>query len=152
MDPAFEMLKKVRPYVMKFWANSGEIERMISSREVDIGVFWDGRIYSMMDAGAKFLDFQRMDSDVLISGIATQVVKNGNERLGLAFLNTLLDPEPQLQFFKKINYAVTNSKVEYPAEVKDRIMPVKMGLLPPYRELAKITPTLIERWNQEVRL
>ena len=30
MDPAFDMLKKVRPYVVKFWANAGEIERMIS--------------------------------------------------------------------------------------------------------------------------
>ena len=53
MDPAFDMLKKVRPHVVKFWANAGEIERMISSREVDIGVFWDGRIYSMMDAAVQ---------------------------------------------------------------------------------------------------
>ena len=61
-------------------------------------------------------------------------------------------PELQLQFFKKINYAVSNENVKYPDEVKGRILPVKLGFVAPYRELAKITPTLIERWNQEVRL
>ena len=151
MDPAFDVLKKIRPYVVKFWANAGEIERMISSREVDIGVFWDGRIYSMIDAGARFLGFQRMNSDVLISGVASQVVKGGNEKLALAYVNTLLDPEPQLQYFKKINYAVTNSKVRYPASVKDRILPVELGLVAPYRDLAKVTPALLERWNEEIR-
>jgi putative spermidine/putrescine transport system substrate-binding protein len=150
MDPAFAALKKVRPYVVKFWANAGEIERMISSREVDIGVFWDGRVYSMMDGGASFLGFQRMSSDVLISGVASQVVKGGNEKLALQYVNTLLDPAPQLEYFKKINYAVTNSKVQYPPDVKSRILPVHLGLVAPYRELAKITPALIDRWNQEI--
>jgi putative spermidine/putrescine transport system substrate-binding protein len=152
MDPAFDMLKKIRPHVVKFWANAGEIERMISSREVDIGVFWDGRVYSMIDAGAKHIGFQRMSSDVLISGVCGQVVKGGNEKLAAAYVNAELDAEPQLQFFKKINYAVSNANVKYPDEVKDRILPVELGLVAPYRELAKITPTLIERWNQEVRL
>jgi putative spermidine/putrescine transport system substrate-binding protein len=150
MDPAFAALKKVRPYVVKFWANAGEIERMISSHEVDIGVFWDGRIFSMIDGGASFLGFQRMSSDVLISGVASQVVKGGNEKLALQYINTLLDPVPQLEYFKKINYAVTNAKVAYPERVKDRILPVRLGIVAPYRELAKITPALIERWNQEI--
>jgi putative spermidine/putrescine transport system substrate-binding protein len=152
LDPAFAMLKKVRPYVVKFWANAGEIERMISSREVDIGVFWDGRIYSMMDAGAKHIGFQRMSSDVLISGVCGQVVKGGNEKLAAAYVNAELDAVPQLEFFKKINYAVSNKNVVYPEAVRDRILPVSLGLVAPYRELAKITPAIIERWNQEVRL
>ena len=148
----FDALKKVKPYIVKFWANSGEIERMITSREVDIGVFWDGRIFSLMDAGAKYLGFQRMESDVLISGMASQVVKGGNEKLALQFINTLLDPVPQLSFFKTINYAVTNSKVVYPEAVRDRILPVDKGIIAPYRELAKLTPGMIERWNQEIRI
>ena len=106
---------------------------MISTRETDIGVFWDGRVFSLADAGAKFLGFQRMDSDILISGVASQVVKGGNEKLALEYVNSLLDPQPQLEYFKKINYAVTNSKVQYPPEVRDRILPAERGLVTPYR-------------------
>lgn len=151
LDAGFEAIKRVQPYVVKFWANSGEIERLITSREVDIGVFWDGRIYSLMDGGADYLDFQRMDSDVLISGMASQVVKNGNERLGLEFINTLLDPVPQKSYYERINYAVTNSKVVYPEDRKHRILPVSQGVVAPYKELAALTPGMIERWNQEIR-
>jgi ABC-type glycerol-3-phosphate transport system permease component len=122
---------------------------MISSREVDIGVFWDGRIYSLMDSGLGFLGFQRMSSDVLISGVSSQVVKGGNEKLALEWVNTLLDPEPQLKYFKAINYAVTNRKVVYPEAVRNRILPVELGLVAPYRELARITPAMIDRWNKE---
>lgn len=152
IDAGFEALKKARPYVVKFWANAGEIERMITSREVDIGVFWDGRIYSLMDGGASWLGFQRMDGDVLISGLPAQVVKGGNEALAHQWVNTLLDPEPQLEFFKTINYAVTNKKVAYPENLRYRIMPVEMGVIAPYRELARMTPAMIERWNQEIRV
>jgi putative spermidine/putrescine transport system substrate-binding protein len=152
IDVGFDALKKVRPYVVKFWANAGEIERMITSREVDIGVFWDGRIYSLIDGGASFLGFQRMESDVLISGLPAQVVKGGNEKLALQWVNTLLDPDPQLNFFKTINYAVTNKKVKYPENLRYRILPVEKGIIAPYRELARMTPAMIERWNQEIRV
>ena len=151
VDLGFDWLKKIRPYVVKFWANAGEVERMITSREVDIGVFWDGRIYSLIDGGASFLGFQRMETDVLISGLPAQVVKGGNEKLAFEWVNTLLDPEPQLGFFKYINYAVTNKKVAYPETARSRLMPVEKGLIAPYRELAKMTPAIIDRWNQEIR-
>jgi putative spermidine/putrescine transport system substrate-binding protein len=152
IEAGYAALKKARPYVVKFWANSGEIERMITSREVDIGVFWDGRIYSLIDGGANWLGFQRMESDVLISGLPAQVVKGGNEKLAAQWVNTLLDPEPQLQFFKTINYAVTNRKVKYPENVRHRILPVEKGIIAPYRELARMTSAMIERWNQEIRI
>jgi putative spermidine/putrescine transport system substrate-binding protein len=93
-----------------------------------------------------------MESDVLISGLPAQVVKGGNEKLAAQWVNTLLDPEPQLQFFKTINYAVTNRKVNYPESVRYRILPVEKGIIAPYRELARMTPAMIERWNQEIRI
>lgn len=152
MDPAFTMLKKVKPYVVKFWIHAVEFEKMATTKEIDIGVFWDGRSYAMIDGGAKFMAFQRLEADSLISGVVSQVVKGGNEELALKYVNTLLDPEPQLEYFKLINYAVTNRRVEYPVHLKDRVMPVQFGTVAPYRELARITPNLLERWNQEIRL
>jgi putative spermidine/putrescine transport system substrate-binding protein len=151
MEPGFKAIRSVKPFVAKFWSTAGEIERMISAGEVDIGVFWDGRVYSLMDAGASNLAFQRMDSHILISGVASQVIKGGNEKLALEYVNTLLDPKPQLEYFKMINYAVTNTKVEYPPQAKDRILPASQGVVAPYRELGKMAPALIERWNEEIR-
>jgi len=152
LDPGFEALQRIRPYIVKFWANAGEIERMITSRETDIGVFWDGRTYSVSDSGASFLGFQRPDSHVLISGVTSQVVRGGNEALAMEYVNSLLAPEPQRQYFDLINYAVTNQRVEYPEAVRDRILPAEMGVVAPYRELAAQTSELIERWNQEIRI
>lgn len=151
MDPGWKALRAIKPNVAKFWGTAGEIERMISTREVDIGVFWDGRVYSLIDAGAKSIGFQRMDDDVLIVGVASQVVKGGNEKLALAYINTLLAPEPQLEFFKKINYAVNNTKVQYPPGTADRILPASKGMVAPYRELGQEASALIARWNKEVR-
>jgi len=151
IELGFDAIERVKPYVVKFWANSGEVERLITSREVDIGVFWDGRIHSLIEGGADYLGFQRMDSHVLISGMASQVVKNGNEALALEFLNTLLDPVPQLRFHETINYAVTNAKVQYPEARKNQILPASEGIIPPYRELAQLTPGMIQTWNQKIR-
>lgn len=151
LDPAFEAVEKAKPYVAKFWANAGEFEQLMSTGEIDIGVFWDGRTYSMIDGGAAHLGFERPESGNLINGVTSQVVKGGNEKLALEYVNTLLDPVPQRQYFDLINYAVTNRKVEYPPEVRGRILAPDLGVIPPYRELAAVTPQIMEEWNSRIR-
>ncbi|MFI4986089.1 MAG: ABC transporter substrate-binding protein [Alphaproteobacteria bacterium] len=151
MDPAFDALRKINPYIVKNWATAAEVEKMLTTQEVDIAIFWDGRTHSLIDGGASFIGFQRPNADSLISGVVSQVVKGGNEKLALEYVNTLLDPSPQLKYFNRIQYAVTNRKVAYPPAVRDRIMPVERGVVAPYRELAAITPALIDRWNRELR-
>lgn len=152
LDPGFEVLRRMRPNIAKFWGGAGEIERMLSSGEVDIAVFWDGRSYAMASAGANFLGFQRPDSHNLISGVTSQVVKGGNEALALEYVNTLLDPAPQRQYFDLINYAVTNSKVEYPEAVRHQVLPAANGVVAPYRQLGRMTAEIVDRWNNEIRL
>lgn len=151
LEPGWKALRNIKPNITKFWSTTGEIERMISTREVDIGVFWDGRVFSLIDSGAKSIGFQRMESDVLIVGTASQVVRGGNEKLAMAYVNSLLAPEPQLGYFNKINYAVTNQKVRYPAGMEDRILPASKGVIAPYQNLGKMASSLIERWNKEIR-
>lgn len=151
MDAAFATIRQIKPHVVKFWNNAVELEKMMSTREVDIALFLDGRSYALIESGAKFLSFQRPERDSLILGVATQVMKGPNEDLGLQWLHTLLDPRPQLEFFKVINFAVTNTQVSYPAALKDRVLPMSQVLIPPYRELARATPALVERWTKEIR-
>lgn len=150
LDPAFQALRKIKPYIVKFWGTALEVERMIMSKEVDIGLLWDGRVTAMMP-GAPFLRFARLDPNSLISLTPAQVVKGGNERLAYQWVNTLLDPEPQLKYFKLINFTPTNTKVQIPADMQGNIMPLNKGVTAPYRDMIRVTPAIVERWNHEIR-
>ncbi|MBN9002991.1 MAG: extracellular solute-binding protein, partial [Rhizobiales bacterium] len=151
LDPAFEALKKIKPYIVKFWSTALEVERMVISKEVDIGYLWDGRITAMMGEKNPTLAFNRPGPNSLVTLSPAQVVKGGNEKLAFEWVNTLLDPEPQLQYYKLINFTPTNSKVIIPDNMKANIMPLNEGVTPPYSELAKVTSRIVDRWNREIR-
>lgn len=151
LDPAFDALRKVKPYITKFWGTAIEAERLALSREADIGWLWDGRVYAMMDAGAQFLDFRRLKPTSLFSLVPAQVVKTDKSAVAFEWINTLLDPAPLLDYYKTIQYTPTNRKVVFPASAADRIMPVSEGTIPNLQGLAKVTPSIIERWNAEIR-
>lgn len=151
LDPAFEALKRVKPYVTKFWGTAIEAERLIVSREAEIGWLWDGRVYAMMDSGDHNLDFKRLEPSSLFSLVPAQVVKGKNSELAYEWINTLLDPVPLLEYYKLIQYTPTNSKVVIPESTRDRIMPISQGTVPDLAELAQATPGIIARWNSEIR-
>jgi len=151
LDPAFKSLARLKPHVVKFWTTALEAERMILSREADIGMLWDGRCYAMIDSGATHIGFTRLDPSTLITTTPAQVVRGGNEKLAYEWVNTLLDPEPQLKYFKLINYVPTNTKVVIPADQMYKTVPAGKGVVPPYRELAKTAPRMLQRWNREIR-
>ncbi|MBP0598838.1 extracellular solute-binding protein [Herbaspirillum sp. LeCh32-8] len=151
LDPAFTALRKIKPYVTKFWGTAIEAERLIVSRDAEIGWLWDGRVYAMMDAGDQSLEFKRLKPSSLFSLVFAQVVKGGNTDLAMEWVNTLLDPEPLLEYYKLIQYTPTNRKVIIPEATKSRVMPASEGVAPNMRELIKATPQMIARWNAEIR-
>lgn len=151
LDPAFAALQRLKPYIVRFWGTTLEQERLITTQEADIGWLWDGRVLALMDSGVKFLDFRRLGPNSLFSLTPTQVIRGGNEKLALEWVNTLLDPEPQIEFFKMIQYAPTNRRAVVPSELAARVMPPAQGVLPPLRALLARTPAIIDRWNREIR-
>lgn len=151
LDSAFESLRKVKPYMVKFWGTALDVERMMLSREVDTGVLWDGRVIAMANTRAKFLRFARLAPNALMTASPCQVVKGGNERLAFQWVNTLLDPEPQLEYLKLTNFGITNSRVIVPEDLKPYMLPTSQGARPDYRALMKATPAMIDRWNREIR-
>lgn len=152
LDPAYDALRKIKPHIVKFWGTALEVERMIINKEVDIGVLWDGRSFALSTGAAPWLRFARLAPHSLVTLSPAQVVKGGNERLAFQWVNTLLDPEPQLQYYKLINFTPTNSKVVIPEDMKPNIMPLSEGVLPEFRELAKAAPRMVDRWNREIRV
>ena len=150
LDPAFEALQKLKPYIVKFWSTALEVERMVVSREVDIGYLWDGRITAMMTSDPK-LAFNRPGPHSLVTLTPAQVVKGGNEELAYQWVNTLLDPAPQLEYYKLINFTPTNTRVVIPEAMRPNIMPLDQGVTPPYNELGKAASGIVDRWNREIR-
>jgi putative spermidine/putrescine transport system substrate-binding protein len=152
LDPVFTALRKIKPYVVKFWGTALEVERMALSKEVNLGVLWDGRAQAMQDTNAPFLRFTRLAPDSLLTLTPAQVVKGGNEALAFEWVNTLLDPQPQLEYYKLIGFTPTNTKVKIPDNLKSRVPDLKKTATPPYRELMAAIPAIMDRWNREIRV
>lgn len=152
MNPVFEAMRKIKPYVVKFWTSALEAERMALSKEVDLGILWDGRVTAMQDTNAPFLRFARLDPSALLTLTPAQVVKGTNDALAYEWVNTLLAPEPQVELYKLINFAPTNRKAAIPESLRARLPDMSKAAVPPYRALAAAIPSIVERWNREIRL
>ena len=77
-------------------------------------------------------------------------VKNAPE-IGWKYVDAMLDPEAQLKFAKLINYPITNSKVVFPPELRERFTPWEKTQLPPFGKIAAVIPEWVNRWNRELR-
>lgn len=152
MDPIFNAMRKVKAHVVKFWGSALEAERLALSKEVDLGILWDGRVTAMQDTNAPFLRFARLDPNSLLTLTPAQVVKGTNDALAFEWVNTLLSPGPQLELYKLINFAPTNRKTQIPESLKARLPDLNNVAVPPYRELAAAIPAMVDRWNREIRL
>lgn len=147
--PAFDVVKKVRSNTV-FWNTVTEFPNLLQSGEADLGIWFDGRIWDAYDAGAKFLGAINPEEGGTM--IPTAVVKAVNApAVAWQYVNTMLEPEPQLAFAKLQNYPVTNQRVVFPPELKERFTPWDKTRLPPFTKLAGVTASWVDRWNREIR-
>lgn len=149
VTPAFEVLKKIRPNVV-FWNSVTEFPSLLQTGEADLGIWFDGRIWDAYDAGAKWLGMITPEEGGAM--IPTAVVKAVNSPdIAWEYVNSMLDPEPQLAFAKLQNYPVTNQRVVYPPELRERFTPWNKARLPPFAKLMSVIPGWVDRWNREMR-
>jgi putative spermidine/putrescine transport system substrate-binding protein len=150
IDLAFEKFKAMRPYIAKIWSQLSEPGTLLSSGEVAITPLNDGRTYGVIDGGAKNVEFTRLEEGA-IATTGDLVKVKGTSPYAYEFMNCFLDPEVQSGFAKFFpGYFFTNPKVKYPPEAEGRVPKREQLLFPPAREIAKIAPALIERWNKEL--
>jgi putative spermidine/putrescine transport system substrate-binding protein len=147
--PAFEAIKRMRPNAV-FWNSVTEFTGLLQTGEADIGVWFDGRIWEAYDSGAKWLAMLNPEEGGAMIVTPVMKVANGPD-IAWQFINTMLDPEPQLGFAKLQNYPVTNQRVVYPPELKERFTPWDKTRLPPFGKLAAVIPSWVDRWNREIR-
>lgn len=148
VDPFFEAAKRMRKNLI-FWGGPNDFFNHLSTGEADIGIYFDGRTWAHVDAGADWIDFVNPSEGGSINAIAVVKPKNAKP-LAWDYINVMLSPESQLQFATMLSYPVTNKKVVYPANIAKRFTPWQEAHFPPYEEIAKVRAQWVDRWNREI--
>ncbi len=148
-DIAFEKVRAMKAYIPKFYADASEVVNMMATGEVNIATYIDGRAWAFHDKGNPWVGWVTpRKGGVFLSSQAMKVKNSAPESWD--FINCLLDPTAQAGFAKAIQYPVTNSKVKYPPELIDRMGTQQDLIYPPQREIMKVVPAWVERWNKEI--
>lgn len=152
VDRAMDQIKKIKPYVAKWWKNGAEPVQALASGEVTMALGWNGRFQSGIDAGVP-IKMSWHDSVAQVGYFA--LVKGANNRAdAIKLLNWIASPEHQAEFSKYIAYGPT-SEAAMPF-----IDDARKLRLPSTPERLKTTlfmnadwwdqhgPAIIERYNQ----
>jgi putative spermidine/putrescine transport system substrate-binding protein len=78
VDPFFDAAKKMRKNLI-FWGGPNDFFNHLSSGEADIGIYFDGRTWAHVDAGADWIDFINPSEGGSINALAVQKQKNAKE-------------------------------------------------------------------------
>ena len=148
-DIAFEKLNAMKHNIPKFYSDLSEVVNMMSTGEIDIAVYVDGRTWAFHDKGNPWVGWIVPEPGGIFLSSQCMKVKNSRPE-AWEFINCLLDPVAQAGFTKMIKYPVTNLKVKYAPEMASRMTPQKDLIYPPQREIMKRAGAWVERWNKEI--
>jgi putative spermidine/putrescine transport system substrate-binding protein len=150
IDQAFAKLKAMAPYVVKFWTSPVEVLDSFGAKQVDLVMYWDGRAYAFIDKGNPWAAYYSPKPGALAATVAVAKVKNSPDSAWV-YMDCALSADVQLGHAKTLRYAVTNSKVVYPDELKDKVAKLDELVLLPYPQEIDKFPGWVERWNKEMR-
>jgi len=151
IGPALQKIKAMRDSGnLLFWNDVNEFLSLIKTRQVDIGMYWDGRTWAFHDEGNPDVRYYNPQPGAPISSSFIQKVKNGSP-LAYDFINTVLSPQAQGCWGSAMRYAMSNTKAEYTPEVKDQITPTSQILVAPYEQIGQKAGAWIEQWNKTIR-
>ena len=113
-------------------------------------MYWDGRAHAFIDKGNPWAGYYNPKPGALGATVAVAKVKNSPDS-AWTYMDCALSADVQLAHAKTLRYAVTNSKVVYPDELKDKVVKLEDLILLPYPQEIDKFPGWIERWNKEMR-
>ena len=150
IDMAFQKMKEISPYVVKFWTTPVEALNLFATGEVDLLVYWDGRAFSFINKGNDWAKFSVPEPGGVVSLVMQSVVK-GAHPIAWEYINCVLSVEGQLGNSDTMRYPGTNKTVSYPADLAAEFTPLDKIKVPPYHEIIDRIPEMIERWNKEMQ-
>jgi putative spermidine/putrescine transport system substrate-binding protein len=150
IDPGIDMIKKLKPNIRRFTANSAELRNALQDEDI-IGVCSPNiAIEAALKSGMPINPIFPTEGNVL-SPATCQIVKGTKKKdLVEKFINEYLSPESQLGWTVDYHVAVFNKKVKLPPEVT-RTLPSKNV----FYDFGKISTNLekwIEKFNREIKM
>jgi len=155
-EPAIKRLREMKPYITKFYTSNAEPGTALTSGEVDVAAWTDGRTYGIQAAGHKHIQFFLPAPGSPFLTICFMKVKNSPDA-GWEYLNCAADPKNQAawnQFFP--GYYMSQKDIEYPPASRELQDPTSLDksfrnwILPPWKELARVRPAWMELWSREI--
>lgn len=155
-EPAIRRLREMKPYISKFYTSNAEPGTALTSGEVDVAAWTDGRTYGVQAAGHKHIQFFLPAPGSPMLTICMMKVKNGADS-GWEYLNCAADPKNQAawnQFFP--GYYMSHKDIEYPPASREKQDPTSLDksfknwILVPWKDLARVRSTWMEMWTREI--
>jgi putative spermidine/putrescine transport system substrate-binding protein len=155
-EPAIKRIRAMKPYITKFYTSNAEPGTALTSGEVDIAAWTDGRTFGVQAAGHKHIQFFLPAPGSPMLTICFMKVKNGAES-GWEYMNCAADAKNQAiwnKFFP--GYYMSHKDVEYLPESREKQDPTSLDktfgnwILVPWKELAVMRPTWLEAWTKEI--
>ncbi len=150
VDAGFDALKRMKPYVFKWYTSFNDPVALLQNDEGVIGTGWDGRTFVGHDESGGKMDWMKPAEGAASSGPVLGVVKGGNEDGAQALLNYAIGAEAQKAFCEAMFYGSVNSKVVYSPALAKRIPPVDGINVPDDGFLSANLSAWVDRWNREI--
>ena len=154
--PAIKRLREMKPYIAKFYTSNAEPGTALTSGEVDLAAWTDGRTFGIRAEGNKHIQFVLLSPGSPMLTICFMKVKNGAES-GWEYLNCTADAKNQAAWNKFFpGYYMSNKDIEYPLESREKQDPSSLDksfrnwILVPWKALARVRPAWLEVWTREI--
>jgi putative spermidine/putrescine transport system substrate-binding protein len=155
-EPAIKRLREMKPYITKFYTSNAEPGTALTSGEVDLAAWTDGRTFGLQAGGHKQIEFFLPSPGSPMLTICFRKVKNGAES-GWEYLNCAADAKNQTawnQFFP--GYYMSHKDIEYPPASREKQDPTSLDksfrnwILLPWKDMTRVRPTWMEAWTKEI--
>ena len=155
-EPAIKRLKEMKPYITKFYTSNAEPGTAMTSGEIDIAAWTDGRTFGIQAAGNENIEFFLLAPGSPLLNICFMKVKNGAEA-GWDYLDCATDPKNQAAWNHYFpGYYMSHKDVEYPPESRklqdttslDKSF--KNWIILPWKEMARVRPIWLDAWTREI--
>lgn len=155
-EPAIKRIRAMKPYITKFYSSNAEPGTALTSGEIDIAAWTDGRTFGVQAAGHPHIQFVLPAPGSPMLTICMMKVKNG-AATGWEYLDCACDPKNQAAWNKFFpGYYMSHKDVDYPAGSREKQDPTSLDrsfknwVLVPWKELARVRQAWLEIWTREV--
>lgn len=151
IERAFKKLREIRPHITKWWDSGAVAAQMLADKQVVMGSIWNGRIQTLIDAGAQ-VAIEWNQAALQLQAVA--ILKGApNLENAYKYLDYALQPKPQAEFAKIIGYGPVNRKAfEYIDQKAAERLPtspahMKSSFITDARWWIENRPAVAERWQ-----